>query len=726
MTVEQTGFFRIQLGRIGAAGDVPLFVPEEATWAGDEIDLSGSIGDLGKSGTEYAAFTVTDALVLRDQLRGLEVGAVEPLVVPSDPRLTSLVKVLSVDVRNVDLLAGEFTWEMSLERVSASTLMESHLIHVLRPGSAVAAGTSRGLVGVPARTTTFVRGATTALSGMTPRQIAPAAGGGEVRVASWPGDSAQIPAYWTCPPAGLLDGATSLRAGEPVAPGGSDEEIDALLGEATLLLRAGSLPSGWQPGDGWANEGTGGATNDAALAGPMAGMDEPGDITLVGSGVERGVWIAHDDDPVASTPAFAVDDTGLTIGATDSGTWIIDHRPEVPAPLDEGECKFLQHYDGENIIKIDDLDDPALGWIYESIDSQGGLIAAAFNDDTLPFAARPFSVAVPPLVNGTRQQIAMVWDRDAGEYRLHQDGAVHDTCPIDDMTWVTDAIGQPRIGGPADSDPLGSLAPSERPFLIMAGHVVHNIAYWPRALSAEEVAMASLALSGALNPGPVEEQLGRYRTVVGRHVSPTVDPAAGWVLDNGMVRVRPNPEIPTRFIVECWDDGGWVSPINLEAVIDSGQIIGLIGLRVIVNEPHVVTVAVDLRDVADGSQPSLWLTLRRGSRIVECLFRNAASAGLVALAAVGSPAGAWTTSMLTDYARLTDEDDDGNRAILASTATLVGTAGQASASATASMLAFGVGHEVGGSTAAGIDTAASLAAQWAAATSEDVNPRSLE
>lgn len=188
-----------------------------------------------------------------------------------------------------------------------------------------------------------------------------------------------------------------------------------------------------------------------------------------------------------------------------------------------------------------------------------------------------------------------------------------------------------------------------------------------------------------------------------------------WQLTNGLVMAVPGPE-PGQITVLSWSGSAWESPTELNLTIAAVSLSDFSGVSILRNSPEATTIRLNVATTAETAFGNLDLTVRRGDRNVLGVLRLLGAAGL----AVGVT-GAFTS--ITGAVRQTANDDDGNRAVLSSAAGTLSTAGGGGAASTVSgtVLDFGLGHEIGGSGAAGIETAQSLANQYAAFVSERVD-----
>lgn len=213
-------------------------------------------------------------------------------------------------------------------------------------------------------------------------------------------------------------------------------------------------------------------------------------------------------------------------------------------------------------------------------------------------------------------------------------------------------------------------------------------------------------------------QKGRVRFTVGGYeragIGAQVTAASGWQLSNGLVRVTPGAG---TFVLGQHDGSSWSAGkawnINRGGSA-SANAIGIDGISVIRNDFEAVTLrAVDSRGPG---RNLLDITLRRGSRFIECHLQTDASS---TLAAVLGTAEAGTAG--TGYVAATGNDPDGDRYIVGSARTFTGltTAGGIQKTG-ATFLDFYLGAVLAGSGAAAGDQAAHLHDQYIGAGSEMV------
>lgn len=190
--------------------------------------------------------------------------------------------------------------------------------------------------------------------------------------------------------------------------------------------------------------------------------------------------------------------------------------------------------------------------------------------------------------------------------------------------------------------------------------------------------------------------------------------ASGWQLSNGLVRVSPGAG---TFALSVHDGTGWGTAkawnINRGGSASSFAI-AVDSMTVIRNDFEALTVrAVDAR--APGRN-LLDITLRRGSRFIECYLQTDTAAPLAAVL-VTAEAG----TVGTGYVAATANDPDGDRYIVGSARTHTGlTAAGGIRKDTSTFMDFYLGAVVGGGSAVAGDAAADLQAQYIGAGAETV------
>lgn len=199
---------------------------------------------------------------------------------------------------------------------------------------------------------------------------------------------------------------------------------------------------------------------------------------------------------------------------------------------------------------------------------------------------------------------------------------------------------------------------------------------------------------------------GLERTGTGWRVT---TPATGWQISNGLIRVTPS----TTFSIQAYDGAGW-STAKIWNVMRSLTIMVPEAMSVIRNDFEAVTVR--LADTRTPGRNLLDITLRRGSRFIECYLQTDSSG---TLAAQRDAPEAGTAG--TGYVAATANDADGDRYIVGSARSHTALAAQGGIEkAAVTALDFYVGIVLGGGSAAAGDAAADLQAQYIGAGAEMV------
>lgn len=190
--------------------------------------------------------------------------------------------------------------------------------------------------------------------------------------------------------------------------------------------------------------------------------------------------------------------------------------------------------------------------------------------------------------------------------------------------------------------------------------------------------------------------------------------ASGWEMSNGLLRVSPGSG---TFALAAHDGAGWSSAKAWNITRGgsaSANAMALDGLTVIRNDFEVLTVrGVDSR--APGRN-LLDITLRRGSRFIECYLQTDAASTLAAVL-VSAEAGTGGTG----YVTATGNDPDGDRYIVGSARSFTGLTTQGGIQKTAvTALDFYLGTVVGGGSAIAGDGATVLQDQYIGAGAETV------
>lgn len=206
--------------------------------------------------------------------------------------------------------------------------------------------------------------------------------------------------------------------------------------------------------------------------------------------------------------------------------------------------------------------------------------------------------------------------------------------------------------------------------------------------------------------------LGRSRVIVNDAervpVNLTIPGSATWSLENGLVQVTPGGSGHT-LTVASWGGSAWETKdwdVSVGADVLEGTTVKAV--TVLRNDFEMTTVRT-LWDSNPGRH-TVDLSLRRGSRFVECYLQTTSAATLSVLRDTNE---AGTAPASAGYVTATADDADGNRYIVGSgklfTANTV-TGGIAASAVTS--LDFFIGSVVGGSAAQAGDQAADLRDQY--------------
>lgn len=214
-----------------------------------------------------------------------------------------------------------------------------------------------------------------------------------------------------------------------------------------------------------------------------------------------------------------------------------------------------------------------------------------------------------------------------------------------------------------------------------------------------------------------------YRTMVGRNVPyRTAITSLGhdWRLSNGYVRVAPavitggsNPGLDLT--VSHWDGTAWDTAVRYTFTINAvayaaasqyGQV------AVLRNDPACVSIRLSV--AISNLAYILDLTLRRGSRVVECRWSLSTAAVIIVARAANEAATA-----ITGGIRATANDASGNRYVMAAAQAVTNDLVNGKlTSGSVTALDFMLGSEVAGSGATGQATAQNQIYQWICAQSE--------
>lgn len=189
--------------------------------------------------------------------------------------------------------------------------------------------------------------------------------------------------------------------------------------------------------------------------------------------------------------------------------------------------------------------------------------------------------------------------------------------------------------------------------------------------------------------------------------------ATTWELNNGLVRVRPLTAAG-MLSVDSWGGSAWETKSWHIAKGGATTSLGTFDQATIIrNDFEMVT----LRLVRNGTPGRTYvdLTLRRGSRFVECFIQTDSSATLGAYLETVETASDQTAS---GYVVANANDADGNKYIVGSSKTVTYTANRGISKAAVTQLDVYIGSVVNGTGAAAGDAATDLRNQYIGAVSE--------
>ena len=179
-----------------------------------------------------------------------------------------------------------------------------------------------------------------------------------------------------------------------------------------------------------------------------------------------------------------------------------------------------------------------------------------------------------------------------------------------------------------------------------------------------------------------------------------------WRLGNGLLRITPNGT-NGRIDVQHHDGTSWET-VKTYQVLDGGAEVGQWDVfSVIRNDPAGCTIRL-LRSVSGGGVVTLDLTLRRGSRYVECRINKGTSTTFKVVRSTTEAGTSFTSGI-----RATVNDGDGNRYILASSKTTTkDTTNGGLEKASVSTWDFMIGSIIAGASAQAGDQQADLVLQY--------------
>jgi hypothetical protein len=171
-------------------------------------------------------------------------------------------------------------------------------------------------------------------------------------------------------------------------------------------------------------------------------------------------------------------------------------------------------------------------------------------------------------------------------------------------------------------------------------------------------------------------------------------PVSGWVMDNGLVRVAPLSSLGL-LSVGVWNGSGYdLKSWNVARAGSNLTLAGFNACTILRNDLEAVTIRLT-GDRAPGRN-TLDLTLRRGSRFVECLLTTDASA---TLAATLQSAETQTDVAASGYVWATGNDGFGDKFVAGSSKTFTAIAGGGLQRAAVTVFDFFLGVVYNGTTA---------------------------
>jgi hypothetical protein len=234
------------------------------------------------------------------------------------------------------------------------------------------------------------------------------------------------------------------------------------------------------------------------------------------------------------------------------------------------------------------------------------------------------------------------------------------------------------------------------------------------------------SIPAATNPrwgaSPANFLLGRVRVLQGTieraGIGITLTPT-GWEMNNALVRVRLDP-VGTNSTLEvsAWTGGAWRTKLwDVRYAGTTALPAHVKSATVMRNDAEMCTVRLVLQLPADSSRKLLDVSMRRGSRFVECYAQTVSSATLVATPDTLETAADTSAS---GYMRATSNDGAGNRFVTGSARTFTADANGGISKAATTTLDFFIGVEAGGTGAVAGDQATNLRDQYIGAMAEKV------
>jgi hypothetical protein len=244
--------------------------------------------------------------------------------------------------------------------------------------------------------------------------------------------------------------------------------------------------------------------------------------------------------------------------------------------------------------------------------------------------------------------------------------------------------------------------------------------------SADGVVVVYRSIPAATNPrwgaSPANYLLGRVRVLQGAieraGVGITLTPT-GWEMNNALVRVKVDTIAAASTLrVAAWTGAAWqdkswdvryAGTTALPAHVKSATVMR--------NDSEMCTVRLVLQLPADSSRKLLDVSLRRGSRFIECYAQTVAA---VTLVATPDTLEAAVDTSASGYMRATSNDAAGNRFVTGSARSFTADANGGISKAATTTLDFFIGVEAAGTGAVAGDQATNLRDQYIGAMTEKV------
>lgn len=213
-----------------------------------------------------------------------------------------------------------------------------------------------------------------------------------------------------------------------------------------------------------------------------------------------------------------------------------------------------------------------------------------------------------------------------------------------------------------------------------------------------------------------------YRTVVGRNLpyrTNVFSPGHDWRISNGYVRVAPAvltgaSNAGCGITVSHFDGSVWDTAVGYTFTLATDNLTTRSFQQIAVLRNDPVAVSIRLNVQINNRAWTLDLTLRRGSRFVECRW-SLDVAGVIIVARAANEA----ATAITGGIRATANDASGNRYVLAGAQAVTNDLVNGKiTSGSVTALDFMLGSEVTGSSATGQGTAQNQIYQWICAQSE--------